>query len=172
MTAHRPRTRRNRRAGLIASRARAFSLIELVLVIATIAVLSAIAVPKYASAMNRYRVDLAAKRVVADLALARASARASGKGQVVNFAAPANGYTMAGLAAPDGRAGDYTVRLGDEPFKCAISRVEFGSAAPFATSVRFTRYGTPEAGGGVVVSSGDYSKTVLLDPVSGRAEVR
>ena len=66
MTAHRPKTRPNRLAGSVATRARAFSLIELVLVVATIAVLSAIAVPKYASAMNRYRVDLAAKRYARD----------------------------------------------------------------------------------------------------------
>ena len=160
------------RARRVGGRAPAFSLIELVLVVATIAVLSAIAVPKYADAMNRYRVDLAAKRVVADFALARSSARGSGQGQVVDFTSPTNGYTMAGLAAPDGRSGNYTVRLGDEPFKCTIDQVEFGTGTPPAKSVRFTRYGTPEAGGGLVIKCGGYSTTVLLDPVSGRAEVR
>src|SRR5688500_12739493 len=84
MTAYCPRTRATLKcARRPDGRARGFSLIELVLVVATIAVLSAIAVPKYADAMNRYRVDLAAKRVVADFALARSSARGSGLGQVV-----------------------------------------------------------------------------------------
>jgi prepilin-type N-terminal cleavage/methylation domain-containing protein len=150
---------------------RGFSLIEMTFVVATIAVLAAIGIPKYAQAINRYRVDLAAKRVVADLALARSSARASGLGQVVDFATPTNGYTLTGLTASDGRAGQYVVRLSDEPYKATIGTVAFGTATPAAQSVRFTRFGTPEAGGTVVISSGGYSKTVALDPVTGTAEV-
>src|SRR4051812_31276460 len=110
-----PTADRSARRRCCCGAAGAFSLVEMTLVIATIAVLAAIGIPRYADAINRYRVDMAAKRIVADLALARSSARASGAGQVVDFATPANGYTMAGLAAPDGRAGSYVVRLGDDP---------------------------------------------------------
>jgi Tfp pilus assembly protein FimT len=165
---HRPHPRAAASAGTAAV---AFSLLEMTLVVATIAILAAIAIPRYADAIHRYRVEMAAKRVVADFALARASARASGAGQVVDFSAPADGYTMAGLAAPDGRAGSYVVRLSDEPYKCTISSAAFGNVAPGTSSVRFTRYGTPEAGGSVVVSAGGYSRTVALDPVTGSAEV-
>jgi Tfp pilus assembly protein FimT len=152
--------------------ARAFTLIELTLVIATIAVLTAIAVPKYAQSMNRYRVDIAAKRVVADLALARSAGRASAVGQVIDFATPANGYTLTDLAAPDGRTGSYAVKLADEPYRVSITSAAFGTASPAAKSVRFSRYGTPEAGGTVVIASGGYQRTIQLDPVTGRAEVR
>jgi len=153
-------------------RAAAFTLIELVLVIATVAVLSAIAIPRYSAALSRYQVDLAAKRIVADFALARTAARASGAGQLVTFGTPANGYTLAGLPSADKRTGDYVVRLGDEPFKVAISSPAFGT--PAASSVRFNRYGYPDnaAGGSVVVTSGRFSRTVVLDPVTGRAEVQ
>src|SRR5688572_26711119 len=148
----------------------AFTLIELTLVVAAIAILSAIAVPRYANSLNRYRVEMAAKRMVADFALARSAARASAAGQLVNFATPANGYTFPGLAAPDGRTGDYIVKLGEEPYKVTIGSIAFGTNS--AQSVRFTRYGTPEVGGTLVLSSGTFQKTVMLDAVTGRAETR
>jgi Tfp pilus assembly protein FimT len=153
-------------------RVRAFTLVELVLVVAAIAALSAIAVPRYSNSMNRYRVDIAAKRVVADMALARSAARASGTGQIVDFSTPTNGYTFTGLAAPDGKSGEYTVKLSDDPYKVKISSVAFGTATPAAKSVRFTRFGVPELDGTVVVTCGDYSRTVLIDSITGRAEVR
>ena len=147
----------------------AFTVIELVLVIATIAVLSAIAVPRYADALARYRADLAAKRVAADLMLARANARTTGTPQVVDFAAPADGYTLTGMPAPDGGAGDYAVRLSDEPYGAALDAVSFGD--PPATSVTFDRYGAPNVSGGVVVKAGRYQKTVSIDVVSGKAVI-
>ena len=149
------------------TRLAAFTLIELVLVIATIAVLSAIAVPRYADALARYRTDLAAKRVAADLLLARANARTTGTVQVVNFAA--DGYTLTGMPAPDGGAGDYAVRLSDEPYGATLGTVAFGD--PPATSVTFDRYGTPNASGGVVVKAGRHQKTVSVDVVSGKAVI-
>ena len=145
----------------------AFTLVELVLVIATIAVLAAIAVPRYADATARYRVELAAKRVVADLMLARSNARATSGVQVVDFASPPGGYTLPGVAAPDGAAGDYVVRLADEPYRSSVTGASFGE--PAAASVRFDRYGSPDVGGTVVVTSGRYQKTVYVDAASGRA---
>ena len=111
---------------------------------------------------------MATQRVIADIALARSSARASGKGLVMNFASPANGYTLVGLSAPDGRTGDSAVSLAADPYKVLISSATFGND----TSAKFTRYGTPEAGGTIVVSSGAYQKTILVDAVTGRAEAQ
>jgi prepilin-type N-terminal cleavage/methylation domain-containing protein len=162
-----PRSRPGRRR-----RPRAFTLVELVLVVIAVGVLSAIAVPRYSGAVSRYRVAIAAKRVVADLALARAAARSNGASILVDFSTPSNGYTLGGVPAPDGKAGDYTVRLSDEPYKVKIASASFGTGPSAGTGVYFTRYGTPEKNGTVVVSSGDFSKTVLLDAVTGRAEVR
>jgi prepilin-type N-terminal cleavage/methylation domain-containing protein len=152
-------------------RPHAFTLIELVIVVSAIAVLSLIAIPRYANSMNRYRVDLAAKRVVADFALARSAARASGTGQVVDFSTPANGYTLTGLESPDTHSGSYVVKLSEEPFKVTVTSASFGS--PMGTSLRFTRFGTPEtAGGSVVVGLGGYTRTIVVDSVTGRAEVQ
>jgi prepilin-type N-terminal cleavage/methylation domain-containing protein len=162
---------RDRRANICGSRTRpAFTLIEMSVVIVLIAILSAVAIPRYASSVNRYRVEMAAKRVAADFALARNAARTSGVGQTINFGSPSNGYTMPGLAAPDGRNGDYTVRLAHEPYKVGLGNVAFGASS--VTSVQFNRYGYPTAAGSVVVTSGGYSKTIYLDGTTGRTEVR
>ena len=160
----RPQLRRYRRR----SYAAAFTLVELVLVIATIGILSAVAIPRYSNSLNRYRVDLAVKRVIADISLARSAARASGTGLVMNFATPANGYTLVALPGIDGQAGDYAVTLAADPYKVSLGSAVFGSA----TSVRFTRFGLPEAGGSVIVSSGSYQKRIVVDAVTGRAEVQ
>ena len=150
----------------------AFSLMEMCVVIVLIAILSAVAIPRYANSINRYRVEMAAKRVAADIAMARNVARTSGAGQAINFGTPANGYTMPGLADPDGRTGDYAVSLGAEPYKVSLGTVAFGSATPAATSVQFTRYGYPTAAGSVVVTLGGFTKTIYLDGTTGRTEVR
>lgn len=165
-----PAIRRRRRSGARRASGGAFTLIELVLVIATVAILSAIAVPRYASALARYRVDLAAKRVAADLALARSHARTNSASQLIDFSTPANGYTLTGVPSPDGGAGGYVVRLGDEPYKASLGEFAFGG--PVATAVWFDRFGTPDGSGTVVVSSGGYQKTVVLDAVTGKAVVR
>jgi prepilin-type N-terminal cleavage/methylation domain-containing protein len=148
----------------------AFTLIEVTLVIVAIAIVSAIAVPRYAGAVNRYRVEMAAKRVAADLALTRNTARTSGLGQTIEFGTPANGYSMPGLAAADGRTGDYVVKLGDEPYRVSLGTVTIGSAG--ATLLQFTRYGDPTAAASVVVTSSGYSRTIYVDGTTGRMEVR
>jgi prepilin-type N-terminal cleavage/methylation domain-containing protein len=151
-------------------RPRGFTLIEITVVIVLIAIVSAIAIPRYANSINRYRVDMAAKRVAADFALARNAARASGNGQAINFGTPANGYTLPGVPALDGRTGDYSVKLTDQPYQVSLGSASFGASA--ITSVQFTRYGYPTAAGSVVVTSGGYSKTIYLDGTTGRTEVR
>jgi prepilin-type N-terminal cleavage/methylation domain-containing protein len=166
-----PSRRRHRPAAVAAARGRgAFTLVELVLVVAAVAILSAIAVPRYASALARYRVDLAAKRVAADLTFARSHARAKSTPQVVDFSTPTNGYTLTGVASPDGGAGEYIVRLGDEPYKAALGEVAFGD--PASTAVWFDRFGAPDHGGIVVVTSGGFERRVALDAVTGKAVVQ
>src|SRR5437762_6551307 len=101
--------RRTTRAAGGAGRAvavRAFSLIEMVLVLTIIAIASAIAVPRYVGSIARYRAETAARRVAADLALAASHAADSGKTQSVVFVA--RSYQMPGMQHLDGKSyGDY-----------------------------------------------------------------
>ena len=64
-----------------------FTLIELVMVLAIIGLITAIAAPRYAASLARYRAESAARRVAADLALARreAAASSSSRSELPNF---------------------------------------------------------------------------------------
>src|SRR5438105_3411892 len=63
----------------------AFSLVELTVVLALVVIVSAIALPRYWSSAGYYRVDLAARRLAADLALAQTHARTTAQFQNVRF---------------------------------------------------------------------------------------
>ena len=75
-TAHRGVRRAARRAASCSARG-GFSLFELLIAMSVIAIIAAVAVPRYASSVGRYRAESAARRVAADLTLAQAKARAA-----------------------------------------------------------------------------------------------
>ena len=169
MRAIRGKTVRWRRsaAGLSAGFGAGFSVVEVVLVVAITALVSAIAVPRYASSLARYRADAAARRVAADLALAQNHASTAGRPQPVVFVA--RGYQMPGMPHLDGKGyGDYTVDLGADPYGVTRVAAEFGGDA----SVRFDLYGAPDSGGSVVIEVGDVRRVVTLSPDNGRASVK
>ena len=62
-----------------------FSLLELVIVLAIVATLATIAAPRYGASLAAYRVESAARRIVADLALARSMARTENRRVIVKF---------------------------------------------------------------------------------------
>ena len=158
------------RAGRVRARggpAAGFNLIELVLVVALTAMVSAIAVPRYANSVARYRADSAARRVAADLALAQNQASTAGKPQSVVFVA--RSYQLPGMAHLDGKSyGNYTVDLGADPYGVTRVAAEFGGDA----TVRFDLYGAPDSGGSVVIEVGDARRVVVLSPDSGRVTIK
>src|SRR5438034_11623152 len=108
----------NRGSSIIHRRRGAFSLIELVLVIVIATILAAVAMPRYASALTHWRVDAAAHRVAADLALARNVARTASSTQIISFSTTS--YQLVGYASIDGPASSYTVNLAAEPYGASI----------------------------------------------------
>src|SRR5438552_17658151 len=88
----------------------AFSLVELMLVMAIIAVVAAIAMPRYSASLARYRADMAARRIVAALALAQAKARATSSSQTITFTAGGS-YQILGMNDPDRPGQPYVVDL-------------------------------------------------------------
>lgn len=146
---------------------RAFTLVELVLVIGIIAIAAAIAIPRYADALLRYRADAAARRISGDLALARSRANTTSTAHSVVFSVAANEYRIPEMAdASTGAA--YTVRLGDAPYRATLVSASFGGES----QVSFNGYGVPNCGGALLIRAGSVERTVVLDATSGRASVQ
>ena len=146
----------------------AFTLLELVLVLAIITVLAGIAVPRYAAAQQNFRADAAAQRLVADLAMARLRARSQSNSQTVVFNLASSQYQMPGVQDLKNPANTYTVLLSGVPYQAKLVSVDFGGTS----QATFDGYGMPNCGGTVVISAGGVQRTVVLDANSGKANVQ
>jgi len=145
----------------------AFTLLEVVMVLVIVAIVAAIAVPRYAAALHRYRAEHAARRIAADLEYARALARQSSATQRVVFDADADTYTLPGRADLDHPKETYTVDLADAPYRADLAAASFGAAA---TAV-FDGFGMPRVGGAVKVAAGGYVYLVTVDGETGEIGV-
>ena len=144
---------------------RAFTLVELILVAAIIAVISGIAIPRYSASLSNFRARTAARRLVADIALAQSQARASSAKKEIEFTQ--TGYTIKGIAGLDGKA-TYSVAFAEDPYHARIKL----SFTPESSVLTFDGYGWPDRGGTIQVSSGSSVREITIDGTSGRATVK
>lgn len=145
-----------------------FSLLELLLVLAIMAVLTAMAVPRYAASAIRYRADLAAHRIILDFALAQSDAKAASSSRTVVFSIGADSYEIPQLSALDGAAGTYVVDLSERPYEASIVSADFNGL----NQVTFSGWGIPSGGGTVVLSVGAEERKVTVEAVTGKATVQ
>ncbi|MDP6543716.1 MAG: prepilin-type N-terminal cleavage/methylation domain-containing protein [Phycisphaerae bacterium] len=145
-----------------------FSLLELVIVIAIVAILAAVAIPRYGKANQRYRAEMAARKVVADLGYARRRASISSSDQSIDFDVSNEQYEIPGAKDLRTGAADYTIVLSAAPYQAKIVSASFNGDS----EVIFDGYGVPDSGGTIVVGVGDYTKTIVLNADSGRAEIQ
>lgn len=158
-----------------------FTLIEVLMVVAIMAVLSAIAVPRVTGSLARQRAMAAAKRVASDLEYARASAMAGSTSRKVVFNPLRGAYVLHDIGNPlDRSPGSYLVRVSEPPYQSAIAAVSFGddAAAQYASAfddeavgqVVFDGFGVPDTTGWISVRCGTHIYKVTLD-AAGRAAV-
>jgi prepilin-type N-terminal cleavage/methylation domain-containing protein len=151
---------------------RAFSLLEIVIVLTIVATIAAVALPKFAGSMAPRRADAAADRLIADLAYARRVAIATSRSVTVSFHAADGAYDLAGVDDPARPGKPYRVELAADPYRAAIVSAIFDDAADDVDShaeVVFDGYGRPDSAGTVVIRVEDAARTIALDVESGRA---
>jgi Tfp pilus assembly protein FimT len=138
------------------------TIVELIIVVLIMGIMAAVAAPAFFESLLHHRVESAARRVKADLALARNTARLKSISQSVTFTA--TGYSLsAAISGLDDPDATYSVDLAAAPYELSEVTANFSNSA----SVSFDGYGTPTSGGTVVLTSKGHQCTLILDGVTG-----
>ena len=154
-----------RRAVRHAPARRGFSLIELVTITVLAAIAAAIALPRYANSVARYRAELACRRIIADLNLIRMRAWAQGTCESACFDPDADTMTL--VCDPDINfpSRNYVVHFNQAPYYADIVERDFSGG----TFMYYNRYGQPCWGGYVVLRVGNVQRKVVVDAQTGKA---
>ena len=145
---------------------RAFTVVELVIVVLVISIMAAVAAPAFLDSLLFHRVESAARRVKADLELARHTARLSSAAQTVDFTD--SDYTLStAIKAFDNPNAQYVVNLKEPPFELSSVTANFAGSL----SITFDGYGTPSSGGTVVLGTRNHQCVVTLDATSGEVAI-
>lgn len=149
------------------TRTAAFSLVELVLVMAIVGITAAIAAPRYARSIAAYSAQAAADRLRADLETARERAKAASSSYSVLFPVGQSAYDIYPTAAPADLSRRSTVRLDADPYRASITSVNFEGF----NVLTFSGFGLPDHGGAVAVTRGVATYTLTVQSGTGAISV-
>ncbi|MCC6494332.1 MAG: prepilin-type N-terminal cleavage/methylation domain-containing protein [Pirellulales bacterium] len=144
-----------------------FTLVELVISVLILGILTSTAAPKFAAALQRFRVTAACRRIKADLALSRQAAMAQSTTQSVQFTPGSGAYSLSGLGGLDRPSAAYTVDLALAPYNVRILSAPLGGDA----TVQFDYFGQPDSGGVITVGCGAATAAVTIDSSTGLASI-
>ena len=148
-------------------RRRAFTIMELVIVVLIMGIMAAVAAPRYRDSLAHFRTEAAARRIAADLMRATQHAEANETAQQVEFSLPSNFYSLEGYSDPDHPSTVYKVSLSKTGHPAKLVACDFGGDC----FVTFDMYGKPQNAGSVVVQSGNRQKTVRVNGTTGRVTI-
>lgn len=137
-----------------------FSMLEVVAVLAIIATMGMIAIPRYGAAVARYRVHAAATRIASELDRIRDRSRRAGEAHTVKFVAGKGGMLI--LRTADASV-ESRLQLKTEPYWSIVNQASLGGDSEMV----FDGYGVPDSGGTVVVRHGSLGITITIDAAGG-----
>ncbi len=158
-------TRQNRRSETRVLRA--FSLIELTMVLAIMGIVAAMAVPRYAAFLAKSHLSAAITRIRTDLELLRRTAKHTGASQTVTFNPASDSYAVTGWNSMDHKSVAHVVILSQDPYMAQIVSVSFADE-----KLTFNGYGEPEAGGSVLIQVGRFQQQIDVTAGTGSGVIK
>lgn len=156
---------------------RAFTLIEVLVVIAIMGICAAVVVPQILNA-GTLHVQAAARSIVSDILVAQNEAVVRQATRQVVFGTTNSEYTLtdgdnSAINAPWGKGGKYVVNFSkDNRFRnVKIENVAFGSDEDTKHILSFNELGVPSSGGTVDVVSGTTRYKVTIAAFTGKVTV-
>ena len=142
---------------------KAFTLVEIVVVLLVMGILAATATPTFFRSLRYHRLESAARRVKVDLEQARHAARIKSQSQSITFSGPTSYTLSSGVAGMDSATETYSVDLAKAPYELESVTINLGGP----TAISFDGYGTASVEGTIVLAAGDETRTVTLENSNG-----
>jgi prepilin-type N-terminal cleavage/methylation domain-containing protein len=169
---HRPlrttTSREGRPARAVVSRVaeRGFTLLEVTMVIVIMVTIAAIAWPRYASSLARYRADMAARQIADDIERAATHAKATSRSVSIIFATDRNAYQSTELAL-SAASESGSVRLSRQIAGATLQRVSFEGSR----TISFNGYGHSQTDGILLIQAGSEFRIIRFDHKTGQATI-
>jgi type IV fimbrial biogenesis protein FimT len=145
----------------VKARPRAFTLVELTVVVLVMGIMASIAAPRYMRALASSRVQSAARRVAADIRLAREYAMKNSIAETVTFTVGTDSYAFGTMPDVNRPELTYSVSLPASPYPADIASANFEGFSQF----QFDMYGRASRAGSVVLQASSEQRTVQVDKV-------
>lgn len=149
--------------------------VELTVSVMIIGILAAIASPIYTNSLLRYRAEVAAQRITKDIEQTQRAARQSNSARTITFTTVDHSYVISGKSSMDHSSQPYKVLVNESPYRVQFSSLVTASLPTSqlaSVAITFDRFGMPDQGISVTVSSGTLQKQVDVAPTSGRVSVQ